>query len=130
MIYLDTSALLKILFHERESGVLARWLTSRADVPKVSSELCQVEAVRACRRIDEGAVPSAVRLLSGLDLVPITKEIIERAALVGAPSLRSLDAIHLASALLLRADLSSFVAYDRRLQEAAEAENLAVVAPI
>jgi predicted nucleic acid-binding protein len=129
VIYLDTSALLKMLFAERESTALAEWLAPQADVPKVSSELCRVEAVRACRRIDEGAVASAERLLSGLDLVPITTEVIERAALVGEPNVRSLDAIHLASAWMLRADLSAFVAYDRRLREAANAEDLAVVAP-
>ena len=129
MIYLDSSALLKLLFDEDESEALAQWLIARADVPKISSELSKIEVVRACRRIDEDAVPGARRLLAGLDLVPISGETVERAELVGDPMVRSLDAIHLASALTLRSHLSAFVTYDRRLWEAAEAEELAVVVP-
>ncbi len=129
MIYLDSSALLKVLIDEHESEALAQWLASRADIPKVSSELATVEVLRACRRIDEGVVPGARRLLSGLDLVPVTSEVIEQAALAGDPTVRSLDAIHLASAMVLRSDLSAFVAYDRRLREAAEAVGLAVSGP-
>lgn len=129
MIYLDTSALLKMLFHERESAALAAWLTSRVDVPKISSELCRMEAIRACRRIDESAVPSAERLVSGLDLLPITRGVIDQAALVGETTVLGLDAIHLASALVLRTDLSVFVAYDRRFQDAAETADLEVLAP-
>jgi predicted nucleic acid-binding protein len=129
VIYLDSSALLKMLIDERESEALALWFASRTDIPKVSSELARVEVIRACRRIDEDIVPGARRLLSGLDLVPVTSEVIEQAALAGDPTVRSLDAIHLASAMMLRSDLSAFVVYDRRLREAAEAEGLAVSGP-
>jgi predicted nucleic acid-binding protein len=61
--------------------------------------------------------------------MPITGDVIERAARVGQPAVRSLDAIHLASAMKLRSDLSAFVAYDRRLRDAAKAADLDVVAP-
>lgn len=112
MIYLDSSALLKMLFDEGESEALSQWLTSRTGVSKISSELSKIEVVRACRRIDEDVVPSARRLLAGLDLVPISGEAVERAELVGDPTVRNLDAIHLASALQLRSHLSAFFTYD------------------
>jgi len=129
MIYLDSSALLRMLIDEPESESLALWLASRTDIPKVSSELARVELIRACRRIDEEIVPGARRLLSGLDLVPVTSEVIEQATRAGDRTVRSLDAIHLASAMMLRSDLSAFVVYDRRLRKAAEAEGLAVSDP-
>jgi uncharacterized protein len=59
----------------------------------------------------------------------LTRDLLERAGELGPPPLRSLDAIHLASALSIGAELTAFVAYDRRLQAAAEAERLPVVAP-
>jgi len=129
VIYLDSSALLRMLIDEPESESLALWLASRTDIPKVSSELARVELIRACRRIDEEIVPGARRLLSGLDLAPVTSEVIEQATRAGDRTVRSLDAIHLASAMMLRSDLSAFVVYDRRLRKAAEAEGLAVSDP-
>lgn len=129
MIYLDSSAIVKMLIDEPESEALALWVATRADIPKVSSEIARVEVIRVCRRIDEDIVPGARRLLSGLDLVPITSEVIEQAAIAGDCTVRSLGAIHLASAMMLRSDLSAFVVYDRRLREAAEAEGLAVSGP-
>lgn len=129
MIYLDSSAIVKMLIDEPESEALALWVATRADIPKVSSEIARVEVIRVCRRIDEDIVPGARRLLSGLDLVPITSEVIEQAAIAGDCTVRSHGAIHLASAMMLRSDLSAFVVYDRRLREAAEAEGLAVSGP-
>ncbi len=85
--------------------------------------------IRACRRSNEDRVPDARRLLELLDLVPLSASILERAAAVATPLVRSLDAIHLASALSIGADLTAFVAYDRRLQRAAENEGLPVIAP-
>jgi predicted nucleic acid-binding protein len=55
--------------------------------------------------------------------------LLERAALIGSPLLRSLDAIHLASALSLRVELSAFITYDQRLRAAAIIEDLPVVTP-
>ncbi|HEV7493328.1 type II toxin-antitoxin system VapC family toxin [Baekduia sp.] len=129
MIYLDSSALLKLLHEEAESAALADWLTTQAGSPILSSELAKVEVVRACRRINPDALPEAKTLLAGLDLVPLTGAVIAEAADVGETTLRSLDAIHLASALALRADLSTFVAYDRRLGAAASAAGLQLLAP-
>lgn len=129
MIYLDSSALLKLLFEESESAGLAQWISERARTPRVSSELAKVEVVRATRRLDAKVVPTARALLSQLDLIPLSGAMIDDAADAGEPLLRTLDAIHLASALSIRADLTAFVAYDTRLVAAAEAAGIEPVGP-
>ncbi len=129
MIYLDSSALLKLLFEESESAALAQWISERAGTPRVSSELAKVEVVRATRRLDAKVVPTARALLSQLDLIPLSGAMIDDAADAGEPLLRTLDAIHLASALSIRADLIAFVAYDIRLVAAAEAAGIEPVGP-
>jgi predicted nucleic acid-binding protein len=129
VIYLDSSALVKLVFEEAESGALVQWLDDRREMPKVTSQLATIELVRTCRRRDEEAVNDARLLLAGVDLLPVTGDVIEQAAAVGPAELRSLDAIHLASALLIRDDVTTLVAYDTRLQTAAIAAGLDVAAP-
>lgn len=129
MIYLDSSALLKLVFDEPESAALEGWLAARAGTPVVTSELVKVEVIRACRRVSSDALPEARTLLAQLDLIPLTTAVVDGAAEVGEPMLRSLDAIHLASALTIRTDLSAFIAYDRRLADAASAAGLESVRP-
>jgi predicted nucleic acid-binding protein len=129
MIYLDTSSLVKLLFDEPESTALTEWLTLNTDIPKVTSDLSTVELLRTCQRFDGSLVDEARRLLDGVDLVPIDHVIVEQAAILAPRELRSLDAIHLASALSLNADLTDFVAYDVRLCSAAEKAGLPVKSP-
>jgi predicted nucleic acid-binding protein len=129
VIYIDTSALVKLLFDERESLALSNWLTSRPDTSMVTSDLSTVELLRTCQRIDDDVLDDARRLLAGIDLLPIDREVVEQAAVVAPRELRSLDAVHLASALSLQSDLTEFVAYDSRLCSAAAAAGLLVVSP-
>jgi predicted nucleic acid-binding protein len=129
MIYLDSSALLKLLVAESESAALASWLSNQPTTPIVSSELARLEVVRAARRLDAAAVPAARALVSQVDLIPLTSGLIDEAADVAEPALRSLDAIHLVSALSLRDELTAFVAYDRRLVAAARTAKLDVRRP-
>lgn len=129
MIYFDTSALVKLVFDETESAALAEWLTVRADIPKVSSDLSIVELLRTCRRVDEGAVEGANLLLGGIDFLPMDRVIVEKAATLIPSELRSLDAIHLASALSVKANLTAFVAYDVRLCSAAAEAGIEVMSP-
>jgi predicted nucleic acid-binding protein len=129
VIYLDSSALLKLLHEEPESGALADWLTGQTGHPLLSSELASVEVIRACRQINPDTVPEARALLAGLDLIPLAGAVIADAADVGQATLRSLDAIHLASALSVRDEISSFIAYDHHLTEAASAAGLQLFAP-
>lgn len=129
MIYLDSSALLKLVFQEPESDALQDWLTARPGVPVVSSELAKVEVLRATRRIDASALADARSLLGQLDLVALTGPVVDRAGDLDQVGLRSLDALHLASALSLVPDLTALLAYDHRLLEAASLEGLETAQP-
>lgn len=129
MIYLDTSALVKLVFEEDESSALAEWVTERVEVPKISSDLSIVELLRTCRRFDETALSAATLLLEGIDMLPVGRSIIEQAATVSPNELRSLDAIHLASALSVKDHLIAFVAYDSRLCTAALQAGIVVESP-
>lgn len=129
MIYLDSSALLKLLHEERESAALEDWLSARTETPVVTSELAKVEVIRASRRVNADVLPAAKALLAALDLVPLSGEVVDAAADVGETMLRSLAAVHLASALSIRSDVSAFIAYDRRLSDAAADAGLASLQP-
>jgi predicted nucleic acid-binding protein len=129
VIYLDSSALLKLVRVEEFTAELTSWLADRPEAPVVSSALAQVEVVRACRRIDERLVGRGRAVLAVVDFVPLDDSVLEAAAEVAALGLRSLDALHLASALALDPDLDTFVAYDRRLLAAAGTAGLVVAHP-
>jgi predicted nucleic acid-binding protein len=123
--YLDSSALLKLVHTEPESAALeavAGGLTAR-----VSSDLAKVEVMRRARRHGSAAETKAQRALEGMELRAVDDEVIAAAIMLGPPSLRSLDAIHLATALSM--DLDAFISYDQRLNEAATAAGLNVEAP-
>jgi predicted nucleic acid-binding protein len=129
MIYFDSSALVKLIFGEDETLALVHWLDQHQGVPRLSSEIANVEVVRTCRRVDEESVAGARQLLAGLDLLVLSPDVVEVAALARPLDLGSLDAIHLATALSLGDQLSFFVAYDQRLSAAAHGAGLPVVAP-
>jgi predicted nucleic acid-binding protein len=129
VIQFDSSALVKLVLAERESDALANWLTARPGLAKVASDLVRVEVVRAVSRVDAGAVPAARALVAGLDLVPVTADLLEVAATIGPASLRSLDAIHLATAAVLGPDLEALLVYDQRLAAAAAGADLPIASP-
>ena len=129
MIAFDSSALTKLVVREPETGPLRAWLAAREEAAWSASSLTRVEVVRAVARSQATAVPTARRLLAGMDLVPITRDLLETAADLRPPSLRSLDALHLATALSLGSALDSLVVYDERLAQAATDAGLPVVAP-
>jgi predicted nucleic acid-binding protein len=129
VIYLDSSALLKLVRVERHTAALTAWLADRPGAPVVSSALAQVEVIRACRRIDDRLLGHGRAVLAMVDFVPIDDDVLAAAAELPDSDLRSLDALHLASALALDPDLETFVAYDQRLLAAAGAGGLVVVQP-
>ena len=128
MIYFDSSALVKQVRDEAESSALREWLTAQGPVIAVTSTLARVEVVRAVAGSGQEAIQRARALLSELTQLQLTSGLLDAAADLTEP-LRSLDAIHLASALRLGAGLEWFVAYDKRLLEAAKAVGLAIAAP-
>ena len=86
MIYFDTSALVKLVFDETESAALAEWLTHRAGVPKISSDLSTVELLRTCRQVDENAVEGANLLLGGITFSPWIVPSLKRLRPLSQPS--------------------------------------------
>lgn len=129
MIYLDSSALLKLVRREAETDALSEWVEQRRALPVVTSELGRVEVLRAARKLGDPALAEARAVVGDLDLVRLDRAVQDIACEVGDPMLRTLDALHLASALLLGDTLDTFVAYDRRLASGAEAAGLAVATP-
>ena len=117
------------MLEERESADLELWLSDRRGEPVTSSELARLEVLRGCRRLDAGTVPAARELLADIELISLSSRVIDEAGDIAEPSLRSLDALHLASALSIATDLTAFIAYDRRLATAAEAAGLPTIQP-
>ena len=128
-IYVDSSALVKLVLPEAESAALMTLLTS--EVRPISSELATVEVIRAARRAsrDSEVYQRAAAVLAAVHLVIVDVEILERAASLEPETLRSLDAIHLASALSLAPEVEAMIVYDADLSEAASRAGLRVLAP-
>jgi hypothetical protein len=132
VIYLDTAALVKLIRIEAESRALTEWLNSQPAQPLVASALVEVEIPRALGRSQPGVLGAVAGVLARLHRVEMTTAIRATAAAYPDPNLRSLDAIHLATAELLVASgktLTAFVTYDKRLAAAAGEAGLPVVAP-
>jgi uncharacterized protein len=129
LVYLDSSALVKLVLREPESAALMEFLRERPD--RVSSALVLAEVPRALRRARVGAAARRrVReILARVALVDIDRRALAAAAAIDPPTVKTLDAIHLATALALREDLTALVTYDRRLAVAAARADLHVQAP-
>lgn len=117
MVYLDSSALVKLVVTEDESAALRRYL--RSQPRRASCALARVEVLRAVRPHGGKAVTRARRLLRRVDLVQLDDELLDAAAVLEAGTLRSLDAIHLAAAEILGDDLIAVITYDERMIAAA-----------
>lgn len=128
-IYLDASALVKLVQLEAESAALRNYLRRHRSEERLSSALSRVEVVRAVSRAGPEPITRARSVLARLHLVPMDRHLLDVAAELGPPVLRSLDAIHIASAHLLRAELRAVVTYDARMAAAARALRLPVAAP-
>jgi predicted nucleic acid-binding protein len=125
--YLDTSGFLKLVVSEPESSALRAEMAD-ADA-LVSSALLLVEGRRAAARYGALAVARARSALATITLLPLDDVTLEEAADLAPAELRSLDALHLASALGLGAELGRFYCYDRRLSAAAAGHGLNVRHP-
>ena len=136
MIYLDSAAAVKLVHAEAHSAALRTFLDQRLEIGWVSSVLLEIETYRAVARAAEpAAMPVVINdfhaLLDFIDCIEIDPGIRIVAQTVNPPTVRSLDAIHLATGLHLRerGQLTSFVTYDRRLADAASAAGLTVEVP-
>lgn len=129
MIYLDSSALVKLALAEPEYPALARYLAERADNTLVSSTVHRTEVLRAIWRAAPGALPRAQRIIRRIAVVSMSHDILDNAATLPPAGIGSTAAIHLASALAIKRDLIAFVSYDKLLADAAREAGLPVVSP-
>lgn len=129
-LYLDSSALVKLVQREAESEALRDYLRSHRGDERAASELVRVEVVRSVLSGGPAAVAHARRQLARLYLLVMDRDLLDRAATLGSGSLlRSLDAIHLATAQLLGSELRALVTYDNRMVQAATSLGLSVASP-
>ncbi len=128
MHYLDTSALVKLVVAEPESAAMWEWMHAPARVA-VTSDLARTELLRATRRVDGDLVVRARLVLDVVTMVQIPTSVFHAAGRLDPVPLRSLDALHIATALELGDGLVGLVTYDDRLAAAARANGIPVDAP-
>jgi hypothetical protein len=128
VFYLDTSAAAKLVVSERGSTALRRWVSVRDDL-LFSSDLLRTELLGATRRVAPEQMVQARAVLESLILLTLSTAVCERAAWLEPEGLRSLDALHLATALGVGDDLHGLVTYDRQLARGAAALGIEVFAP-
>ena len=126
-VYLDSSAIVKLAVKETESDALRKYLRRRR--PLISSALARTEVARALLPSGEKALASGRDVLTRIDLVRVNDRVLTLAGSLQPDELRSLDAIHLATAARLRGDLAGLVTYDDRMAEAAAALGFRVLHP-
>ena len=127
LLYLDASALVKLVQREPETEAL---LAELAHWPALATSVIgEIEVRRVARRAELD--PRQVQeVLARVNVIALDEPVREQAPLVGDPLLRTLDAIHLATALSVAGDLGGFSTYDTRLAAAATKVGLAVFAPL
>jgi hypothetical protein len=129
MIYLDSAAVVKLVHAEAESQALRDWLDERAETGWISSALVEIESFRALARYAPEALTRLHLVLDQIDILDISPRVRILAQTVRPATVRSLDAIHLGTALDIRRSLTSFVTYDKRLLDAAAAAGLPTSSP-
>jgi hypothetical protein len=133
MIYLDSAAIVKLIHPEPESGELDAWLTEYIGVPRLTSALAEVEVPRAVLRCAPERLPQIQAVMGTIARIRIGDPVRALAASYRDPTLRSLDAIHLATVQLLanrsEEKAPTLVTYDKRLLIAAKAVGLPVASP-
>ena len=129
MIYLDSAAVVKLVHAEPESPALRAWLDERAETGWVSSVLVEIESFRALARYAPDAVTRLHPVLDQIDLIDLSLRVRVLAQTIRPATVRSLDAIHLGTAITIRRSLISFVTYDKRLSNAAITAGLPTDSP-
>ena len=125
--YLDSSAIVKLVVREPESRALRQYLRRRR--PIVSSALARAEVTRAVLPLGLTAVANAQLVLGSIELVRVSDRVLTVAGTLQPADLRTLDAVHLATAAILGDPLARFVCYDDRLSQAARSLGWTAEAP-
>jgi predicted nucleic acid-binding protein len=129
MLYLDSAAVVKLVHAESQTLALRAWLNDRAEMDWISSVLLEIESFRALARYAPESVTRLHLVLDQINLIEISPRVRILAQTVSAVTVRSLDAIHLGTALGVRSRLTSFVTYDKRMLDAATAVGLPAYSP-
>jgi predicted nucleic acid-binding protein len=129
LYYVDTSAALKLLVEESHSMAFAEYYDRAASATWVSSALLRIEVMRTVTRVFPAVLPEARELLLAFDFISIDDDVVDAAMNEPDRMLRSLDAIHLATARLLGADLAGLVTYDDRLASAGKDAGFEIISP-
>jgi len=129
LYYADTSAVVKLLVEETDSKAFAAFYDAHNDAEWVSSALLRIELTRAVARAIPALLPDAQDLLLAFSCIAIDEDIVEGAMNEPDRALRSLDAIHLATARILAPELDALVTYDDRLLRAATDAGLVTISP-
>ncbi|MCL2787980.1 MAG: type II toxin-antitoxin system VapC family toxin [Micrococcales bacterium] len=125
----DTSALVKLFVAEEESAALRRWVMSHRGTSLVASALVLTELPRALATHHRDLRTVSSQVVESLVLIDVSRPILVAAGELEGDLLRSLDAIHLATALSLGSDADGIVTYDHRLADAARSHGLPVISP-
>jgi len=128
-LYMDTSALVKLVVAEDESPSLRSFLRERAEDNLFSAALARTELLRAVAANGTQAIADARKLLSGLDTVVLTRQLLDDAGTLQPMRLRSLDAIHLVAAQRAGDTLRAVITYDARMLSAAADLGIATASP-
>ena len=126
--YVDTSALAKLFLPEQETAFLREWLDANTTV-LATSNLTTTELLRACRKRSPLLVPRAQTVLSGIFRIPLSSDICYSAGVAVPLPLKSLDALHVATALYLGEDVKGILTYDKQMIASARAAGLATFSP-
>ncbi len=129
LYYADTSAVIKLLVEETDSNGFAAFYDAHSEAEWVSSALLRIEIIRAVARARPALLPAARDMLLAFSYIAIDDDVVEGAMNEPDRSLRSLDAIHLATARILAPELDALVTYDDRLRKASTDAGLVTVSP-
>jgi predicted nucleic acid-binding protein len=126
-VYVDSSAIVKLVIAERESEALGHYLTSAGQL--TTSILAVVEVARAVERVAPGSAAATAAVFESVAVIGLDARIAARAGSLNPAALGTLDAIHLATAIALGVELTAFISYDEKLSVAARGIGLTVIAP-
>ena len=129
LYYADTSAVIKLLVEETDSNAFAAFYDAHSEAEWVSSALLRIEVMRAVAWARPALLPAARDMLLAFSYIAIDGDVVEGAMNEPDRSLRSLDAIHLATARILAPELDALVTYDDRLRKASSDAGLVTVSP-
>ncbi|MCV7058390.1 PIN domain-containing protein [Mycolicibacterium gilvum] len=129
MIYLDPTALMKLIDEAPESAALTAYLSAHTDTRWITCALSRVELLRAVAALPPEATGHAHHVLAGLDTVAVTERLLDAAVALAPSPARTVDALHIASALSAGPRLRTLVTYDPELAGAAAGHHITTVSP-